>query len=88
MNADFLNFLERNHDLFGSVAAMDFEVKIVAGDAADALTDIGAAGGFNDEHEIALGFAADSAEETGELGFDETAIESELTTLIGRDGGL
>ena len=37
---DLLDFLERNHHLLGSVAALDLEVKVICCNAADALAGV------------------------------------------------
>jgi hypothetical protein len=41
---DFLYLLEGDHDLLGGRAALDLQVEVVAGDPADALTHVLAAG--------------------------------------------
>src|SRR5262249_7345065 len=80
---DLLDFGERDHDFLGSAAVLDLQVKVISGDAADALADVFAPRGFDDEDHVFFGIATDNAEEAREPGFEETTVESELAAMEG-----
>src|SRR5260370_30085567 len=83
---DLLDFNKGDHDLFRSVALLDLQVDIIGGNARDALGQELAARGFDEQHHVPLGVAADDAKEARKLGFEKTPVESELAALKGGAG--
>src|ERR1035438_10237045 len=83
---DLLNFNEGNHDFFRGVTALHLQMEIVGGDAADPLADVFAARALNHQYHVPVRIPANDAEEAGELGLDEAAVEGELAALVRRGG--
>ena len=57
---------------------VDFDVKIIRGDACDPAASVLTTRSFDDKDHVFVCSMADDAEEIGEFGFKKTAIESEL----------
>src|SRR5262245_33041561 len=83
---DLLNFLKGNQYLLRRGPALHLQVKVVGGDAADALPDVLASHRLDYEHHVAVSVAADHSEEPGELGLKKAPIEGKLAALKGGGG--
>ncbi|MDB6067141.1 MAG: hypothetical protein JWR26_3349 [Pedosphaera sp.] len=83
LQLNFLNFNERDDDFLGGMAGLNLQVDFVGGDAADALGDIGSAGGFDGQIHFLVRLGARHGEVAGQLGLEETAVESELASREG-----
>lgn len=59
------------------------EEELIGGDAADASADEPLFRGGDDQDEVFFGLAGDDAEEAGELGFDEAAVEGVIAAFVG-----
>src|SRR5262245_3092579 len=80
-NADFLDFVERNHFVMRSFVFENLEKKLGLGDVRDAFSDELAARRPDDEHHVFLGLAGNNTEKSRHFGFKKAPIEAELAPL-------
>ena len=83
----FLDFVEIDADFLGGVAFADGDEEIGGGDAADALGDIIAAGGLDNEEHLLVLVRSHDREVTGHLSFEEAPVEGVLATGKNAGGG-
>ena len=78
-----LNLLKMNLHFLDRRAMMFLNVEVVGRDAGYAVANMLAAGGFENQHHVAVVITANCGEKSGKLGLEKTPIKGELSTLEG-----